>query len=164
MPLQRSSLGGRVIQAQPRPSRQGARAGNLHVCDEIGYNYKLAEALPEHLQAFTVVVPDGVFTPETADYFSDEIANNSKQGGVEMPAIRILSMSQFMARGEYAGVMTEKERAKWRERATLPHSSLRVVGCGDRAVHPQEQGAKSSAEGTALKAFRSIVISETVNV
>lgn len=101
--------------------------GIFDLCDDIGYNPLVTDVLSDYLEIFTVVVPDGVFTSEAAQYFEDQVTLNRKQyGAKKMPVVRILSMSQFMDREEYDRVMTDKERAMWRQRATLLHYELSI--------------------------------------
>lgn len=99
--------------------------GIFDLCDDLGRNPKLSETIPDCLDTFTIVLPDGVLAPGCAQLLEQQIALNYKQYGAKrMPTVRVLSMLEFMGRDEYAGVMTEKEKEMWRSRAELPHYEM----------------------------------------
>lgn len=115
------------------------------MCDDIGCNSEVLKAVPK-LEIFTIVVPDGVFTKDTRSFFATQIkAVLEKYRKKNMPKVRILMMSEFMKRNDYAGVMTEQERELWDKRFQLPHYDMTVEEIKQCVKMSRQEKASKSA-------------------
>lgn len=95
--------------------------GILDLCDDIGYETDILEALPQ-LETFTIVMPDGVLDSEARSFLLAQIDHNlGRYRKRKIPTMRLLSMTELMNLEEYAGAMTNEEESVWRRRSKLPY-------------------------------------------